>query len=47
MKLVVTIFFVSFIIVSFVRGNTVNVISDKNILKGLNNFKIEKNYKLK
>ncbi|NQY93062.1 MAG: hypothetical protein HRT43_02745 [Campylobacteraceae bacterium] len=42
MKLVVTIFFVSFIIVSFVRGHTANVSVEKNILKGLNTFKIEK-----
>jgi len=42
MKLVVTIFFVCFIIVSFVRGNTLNVSIDKGFLIGLNTFKIEK-----
>jgi len=42
MKLVVTIFFVSFIIVSFVRGSTLNVSNDKGLLKGLNTFKIVK-----
>ena len=42
MKLVVTIFFVCFIFVSFVRANTVNVSIEKEYLKGLNTFMIEK-----
>jgi len=32
MKLVVTIFFVCFIIVSFARSNTIDVVIDKSVL---------------